>query len=138
MSVSVRLRLLRLFLAGSAFAWGVSVFGVFLPWPTAVETLQGLGAKTIPADPMLDYWLRMASGAFFLVGVLFLLLALYPKRFANIIPVMGAIMLAEGAILLFHGVRLGLSPFPFYGDTAFCFVSGGGILLLRDSARSSE
>ena len=124
------LRSLRLFLLFSAFVWGVSLFGVVLPWTTAVEALQGLGAKTIPTDPMLDYWLRMASGAFTLVGGLFLLLALQPVRYAVIIPWFGWLMLAEGTILLVHGVRLHLPPLPFYADTSACFLGGLGILFL--------
>jgi hypothetical protein len=130
----MRLRLLRLFLLASAFAWGVSIFGVFLPWPTAVQALQGLGAKEIPADPMLDYWLRMASGAFCLVGLLFLLFALRPRRFAAVIPWMGWLMIVEGVILLVSGVRLRLPPAPFYFDTSACFVLGTGLVALRKAA----
>lgn len=60
----MHLRLLRLFLGFSAFAWGVSVVVVVVSWSTAAEALQGLGAQPIAYDRMLDYWLRMASGAF--------------------------------------------------------------------------
>lgn len=122
------LRPLRVFLGFSATVWGVSWVGVFLPWPTAVVALQGLGAREIPADPMLDYWLRMASGAFGLVGMLYALLAWRPLRYAVIIPALGWLMLLEGAVLLVHGARLGLPPFPFVADVAACFVGGLGIL----------
>lgn len=57
----MKLRLLRIFLGFAAMAWGVSFYGVFSSWPAAEEALQGLGAKPITYDPMLDYWLRMAS-----------------------------------------------------------------------------
>jgi hypothetical protein len=30
-------------------------------------------------------------------------------------------------ILLVHGLRLGLPPFPFYGDTSACFFGGGAV-----------
>ena len=43
----MQLRLLRLFLGFAAFAWGISVVGVFANWPQAAEMLQGLGAKPI-------------------------------------------------------------------------------------------
>jgi len=56
--------ILRLFLGFAAFAWGVSVMGVFVSWSAAVEALRGLGAQPIGYDRILDYWLRMASGAF--------------------------------------------------------------------------
>lgn len=83
-----------------------------------------MGAQSIPHDPMLDYWLRMASGA------------LNPRKFAVMLPWFGSIMLVEGAILLVHGLRLGLGPFPFYGDVAACFLGGAGIFALRKAAQS--
>ena len=76
----MRYRLLRLLLFVSAFAWAVSVVAVVLPWPTAVTALNGLGAGAVPNDPMLDYWLRMAAGAFTGVGIFFLVLGLWPPR----------------------------------------------------------
>jgi hypothetical protein len=127
----MRLRLLRLFLAVSALVWAVSVVGVFVTWSSAESMLVGMGAQPIAYDPMLDYWLRMASGAFFLIGMVFLLLAIFPARFVNVIPFFGWLMIAEGAILAFHGFRLGLKPFPFYGDISACFVLGAGILVFR-------
>ncbi|MGD1086309.1 MAG: hypothetical protein ABSA47_16355 [Verrucomicrobiota bacterium] len=122
------LRLLRLFLGFAAVAWGVSVFGVFLSWSAASQALQGLGARPIAYDPMLDYWLRMAAGAFTLIGCWYLILMIWPRKFSVAIPWFGVLMLAEGVILLVHGVRLALRPLPFYADTAACFLGGGGIL----------
>jgi hypothetical protein len=131
----MRLRLLRLFLGFAAFAWGVSVFGVFLSWSAASRALQGLGARPIAYDPMLDYWLRMAAGAFALIGCWYLILMIWPRKFSAAIPWFGALMLAEGVILLVHGVRLSLPPLPFYADTAACFLGGGGILYFSRCAK---
>ena len=135
------LRLLRAFLGASAITWGVSVFGVFLSWPAAVDVLQGLGANPIPYDRMLDYWLRMAAGAFGLLGGLFLVLMMQPLRHLAVIPWFGSLMLVEGAILLAYGIRLNLPPLPFYGDVAACFGEGIGILWCcrrLDRARRKE
>jgi len=77
---------------------------------------------------MLDYWLRMAAGAFALVGVLYLVLMISPRKYSAVIPWFGALMVVEGLILLIHGLRLGLAPLPFYADTAACFVGGTGII----------
>jgi hypothetical protein len=131
----MRLRFLRLLLGAAAFVWGVSFFGVFMSWTAAAQALQGLGAQPIHYDPMLDYWLRMASGAFGLVGCWYLILTIWPRKFSVAIPWFGALMLVEGLILLVHGLRLSLPPFPFYGDTAACFLMGGGILYLSSSAK---
>jgi len=132
------LRLLRLCLGFAAFAWGVSVFGVFLSWSAASQALQGLGARPIAYDPMLDYWLRMAAGAFTLIGCWYLILMIWPRKFSVAIPWFGVLMLAEGVILLVHGVRLALPPLPFYADTAACFLGGGGILYFSPSAKSEN
>jgi hypothetical protein len=119
---------LRLFLAFSALVWGVSVVGVFASWAGASTLLQGLGARPVAYDPMLDYWLRMAAGAFALVGGWYGVLALWPRKFRSAIPWFGWLMLLEGMILLMHGLRLSLPPFPFYGDVSACFLGGGGIV----------
>lgn len=58
----MKLRLLRWWLGFSALVWGVSFYGVFARWNAAEQALQGLGARPIAYDPMLDYWLRMAAG----------------------------------------------------------------------------
>ncbi len=133
MSKALQFRLLRVALVFSAFVWGVSAFGIFLNWETASGALQGMGAKPIAYDPMLDYWLRMASGAFALVGTGYLLLAIFPRKYAVMLPWFGWIMVLEGIILLAHGLRLGLGLFPFIGDVSASFAGGVGILTLRKS-----
>lgn len=84
---------------------------------------------------MLEYWFRMFAGAFGLIGVWYTMLMIWPRKFAVAIPWFGILMLVEGIILLVHGVRLSLPPFPFFGDTAACFMLGGGILYLAPAAK---
>jgi hypothetical protein len=131
----MKLRLLRLVLGFAALTWGISIVGVFLSWSAASRALQGLGAQPIAYDRMLDYWLRMAAAAFTFVGCWFLVLMIWPQKFHAVIPWFGAFMLLEGLVLLFHGLRLSLPPFPFYGDIAACFVGGGAILYLARYAK---
>ena len=131
----MHLRLLRLFLGFAAVAWGISVAGVFVSWSAANDALQGLGAHPIAYDPMLDYWLRMAAGAFALLGAWYFVLMLWPRKFHAAIPWFGGLMLVEGVILLIHGLRLALPPMPFYGDVSACLVGGGAILYLSRHAK---
>jgi hypothetical protein len=88
----MKLRLLRLVLGFAAFAWGISIVGVFLSWSAASQALQGLGAQPIAYDRMLDYWLRMAAGAFALVGCWFLVLMIWPQKFHAAIPWFGGLV----------------------------------------------
>jgi hypothetical protein len=87
---------------------------------------------------MLDYWLRMASGAFTLVGCWFLVLMMRPTKYYATIPWFGGLMVIEGLILLIHGIRLQLPPLPFYADTAACLFGGAGILYLAPHAKSDR
>ena len=134
----MHLRLLRLCLLFAAIVWGVSIFGVFASWSAAAEALRGFGAREIPNDPMLEYWLRMAAGAFTLIGIWYFVLFLRPQKFAAGIPYFGWLMILEGAVLLIHGVRLQLPPLPFYADTAACLALGSGIVYFSRSLRNGH
>ena len=131
--------LLRLLLAGAGAGWAVSAIGLFLPWPVAVRWLQDFGgAGPIPDDPMARYWLRMASGAFAFVGALFLACAWNPGRHSTMIPLLGALSLFQGAVLLYFGLALRLGPMPFAADVAICLVPGFGLLVLHRSAAAAD
>lgn len=132
----MRLHLLRLFLGFTAFGWGIAVMGVFASWSQINCIASSMGAQPIAYDPMLDYWLRMVSGAFGLIGFWFLVLTIWPRKFAGVIPWFGWMMVLEGVILLAHGLRLGLAPMPFYGDVAACLIGGAGILIFAKAAQS--
>jgi len=99
-----------------------------MSWSSFIELLHGLGGPIVAYDRMLDYWLRMTACAYTLIGLLYLLLALRPAKYRVVIPWFGWVMVIEGAVLLLHGIRLGLPPFPFYADVAASFIGGGGIL----------
>lgn len=121
-----------MFLIYSAIGWGICIAGVFLPGRSAFEILGyigGISPEPLNADPMYDYWLRMASSVFAFLGFLYLLPIFNPAKFAGLLPFLGWFMLIEGVILFAHGLRLGLVPTPWLGDVGFCFVGGIGILL---------
>ena len=124
----MNLRLLRIFLVFSSLGWVVCVVGIFMSWSSFITLLQGLGGPGVAYDRMLDYWLRMTAGVYTLIGLLYLLLALRPAKYRAVIPWFGWVMVIEGGVLLLHGIRLALPPFPFYADVAVCFIGGGGIL----------
>jgi hypothetical protein len=115
----------------AAFGWGISVFGIFMPWPSVVKQLNGLGANNIGNDSMLDYWLRMTAGVYTAVGIFFIMLAIKTEKYKSMLPFAGIFLVFEGIVLFIHGIRLGLEPIPFYVDSAFCLFTGIGIWFLR-------
>jgi hypothetical protein len=134
-----RFNILRLLLVGAGLGWGLTIVGVFLPWEVATEHLEKFGGSgEIPDDHMLNYWMRMAAGAFAFVGAFFLLAAWKPYSYKNIIPVLAYGSLFEGAILVFYGLKFNLDLFPFGPDVAIALVPGIGILLLRKELDNSE
>ena len=94
-----------------------------------LEHFGGIGAETILKFSMFDCWFRMASAAFGLIGVFFLILGLNPRRYFNIIPFSGICMLLVGTVLLAYGLILHLPLYPWSGDVGFCIAGGLGILL---------
>lgn len=123
--------LLRFFLSYCALGWGVCLVGVVAPAQTVFKLLGAVGGvdpHPLAADPMYDYWLRMASGVFGMIGLGYLALAVWPDRFRGLLPVAGAFMLVEGALLAIHELRLNLPPSPFHADVTFCCLGGLGVL----------
>ena len=119
---------------GAGLGWGLTIVGAFLPWEWATEHLEKFGGSgEIPDDVMLNYWMRMASGAFGFVGIFFLLAAWKPQEYKNIIPVLAYGSIAEALILIFYGVKFSLPIFPFGPDVAIALVPGIGILILKNS-----
>lgn len=131
-------KLLKLILLTASAGWGISILVVLLPWSIVTAGLNGLGAGAIPNDPMLDYWMRMAGGGFTMVGAIFAAVLINPGKYSALLPLLAYLSIAEGIILLVSGLRLGLPPFPFWGDTGFCIGVGIGILLVYPKAKREQ
>ena len=119
----------RIFLLAGAIGWGVSILGVLLPWSVMDIVLQNMGASASITDVQVQYWFRMATGAWSIIGFLYLIVLLKPQKYNNLIPLLAWGTVFEGIILLIHGLYLNLPIFPFAGDVGFCLIVGGGLLL---------
>ena len=118
----------RIFLFAGAIGWGVSILGVLLPWRIMNTILVNMGAVGPIADPQIQYWFRMATGAWSVIGFLFTAAFMFPRKYRNLIPLLAVGTLAEGFFLLIHGMLLRLPSLPFYGDVGFCLIVGFGLL----------
>ena len=119
----------RIFLLAGAIGWGVSILGVLLPWSVMDIVLQNMRAASPITDVQIQYWFRMATGAWSIIGFLYLIVLLKPQKYNNLIPLLGCGTIFEGILLLIHGLYLNLPIFPFAGDVGFCLIVGGGLLL---------
>ena len=119
----------RIFLLAGAIGWGVSILGVLLPWSVMDIVLQNMGAAAPVTDVQVQYWFRMATGAWSIIGFLYLIVLLKPQKYNNLIPLLARGTVFEGIVLLIHGLYLNLPLFPFAGDVGFCLIVGGGLLL---------
>ena len=119
----------RIFLLAGALGWGVSILGVLLPWSVMDIVLQNMGAASPITDVQVQYWFRMATGAWSIIGFLYLMILLKPQKYNNLIPLLAWGTVFEGIVLLIHGLYLNLPIFPFAGDVGFCLIVGGGLLL---------
>ena len=131
------LRIMRMILGLVAISWGIAALGIALPWDTLDTLFHNFGARTLTHDPMLEYWIRMASGAYAAIGAFFAMLAIRPERYAALIPFAGTFLLLEGLVLLYHGVLLRLAPWPFYADTTACLGGGLALLALHHATRTA-
>ncbi|BCU76945.1 hypothetical protein [Luteolibacter sp. LG18] len=137
------LRILRLGLLFSACGWGISFWFTFVPWDEAADQLQGMGARPLRYDPILDYWLKMASSAFGCIGVASALACWRPGAFAGLVKLLPGFHLFVGTTLLVSSRLNHLNPHrhqTFIADITFCFVTAvliGLPLLARGGRRCS-
>ena len=125
----------RIFLLAGAIGWGISILGVLLPWSVMDIVLQNMGAASPITDVQVQYWFRMATGAWSIIGFLYLMVLLKPQKYNNLIPLLAWGTVFEGIVLLIHGLYLNLPLFPFAGDVGFCLIVGGGLLLSNNAKK---
>ncbi len=120
------LRMLRLGLLLSSFGWGISFLFTFTSWEFASEQLFLMGAERMDYQPLLDYWLKMASAAFGCLGIASALACAWPSRFQGMILLLGPFHGFMGVVLSIsawvNGLNTDLHP-TFVADITFCIVT---------------
>lgn len=135
----VSLRILRLGLLFSSIGWGISFLFTFAPWGIAADQLYLMGADRIPYQPLLDYWLKMASATFGCIGIASALACLRPPSFVSLICLLGPFHLFIGTVLVVAAITndLNADQHPtFPADITFCFVTAALISIPLLVARS--
>ncbi len=136
------LKILQIGLVMSAVGWGISFLFTFASWGLAVDTLSSMGAEDIPYQPLLDYWLRMASSVFGCIGIASVLAAIRPHAFPGLIRLLGPFHFIIGTVLAVSAGQNHLDRaihHSFTADISFCFLTGTLILagLARGGGRKN-
>jgi hypothetical protein len=127
----VWLNLLQFGLLMSTAGWGISFYFTFVSWDAAAHQLQVMGAEAIQYQPLLDYWLRMASVVFGCIGLGSFLACARPHHFLGFIQFLGPFHWVVGTTLAVAAYRNHLTPkqhHTFIADITFCFLTGTLIL----------
>ena len=110
-----------------ACGWVISFYFTFVPWGMARDQLYEMGSRPIRYDPMLDYWMRMASGTFGCIGIGLGIVCARPEKFVGMIRLLGPFHFVMGTILVAAAVGNHLAlprHTSFIADITFCFVTG--------------
>ena len=121
------LNTLRLGLLVSAIGWSISFYFTFASWGAATEQLYRMGADPIAYQPLLDYWLRMASSVFGCIGVGSAIACVRPRVLASFIRLLGPFHFVIGLTLSVAAYANHLAPRmhpTFIPDIVFCFLAG--------------
>jgi len=129
------LLLLRVLLISAAVAWGVSLAGLVVPWSMVEKELAGMGATLPMDDIMVQYWLKMAAAVYTLMGCFFIIVAVWPLKYRQVIKLIGLMHVVLSVVFLLNGLILGVDGIPLYVDVSFCLFVGVGILVLSRSLR---
>jgi len=105
---------------------------LFMPWERTIAVVKWLKIEGVPDrySPITEYWMLMMAALCVVIGYLYLVAALNPQKYRNILPILGWALVFIGITAGYHGFRLGLPPWPFYGDLVICAVCGPGIVWL--------
>lgn len=123
--------LLKVFLVYSAIAWGICIFGIFIPAQSAFALLGHIGGvepDLLKSNPVYAYWLRMAASVFSFLGILFLLPVFWYEKYKSLVLPLGIFLIIEGIILMIHGLMLQIPVSPLWSDVGVCLVGGIGII----------
>lgn len=122
----VLLRALQIGLIFSSMGWGISFIFTFSSWDSASNQLYLMGAEPIEYQPLLDYWMKMASAAFGCIGIGSALACMRPVLFRGFILLLGPFHLFVGTVLVVSaGInQLNTEYHPtFVADITFCFIT---------------
>jgi len=122
----VLLRALQIGLIFSSMGWGISFIFTFSSWDSASNQLYLMGAEPIEYQPLLDYWMKMASAAFGCIGIGSALACMRPVLFRGFILLLGPFHLFVGSVLVASAVtnQLNTESHPtFVADITFCFIT---------------
>ncbi len=131
--MNIRYKLLRFLLIFNAFACLIFVVNIFIPWESTAAFMEYIGIKEVPekiSDPIIEYWLLVMVAFYVVIGYLLLVAGINPIKYKGIVSILGYGLTFIGLTIGWHGFRLQIPPWPFYGDLGIYIISGPLIVWL--------
>ncbi|NNE94024.1 MAG: hypothetical protein HKN23_20430 [Verrucomicrobiales bacterium] len=125
------LKILRISLIFVSLTGFFAIAVLLMPWKSAIEAYKLFGIDMPPTfeHPYMEYLTYLGAALSVFVGALYFMAGAWPKKYANLIVFLGWGLLFIGVVVLYHGLRLKLPPWPFYPDPIISFVFGVLILV---------
>ena len=135
------LNVLRLGLILSTIGWGITLLFTVSTWHSAADYMYAMGAGQVDYNPLMDYWMRMASVVMGCIGIASFMAARKPDFYAPVIYLLGPFNYIVGITLIFAAINNELTPDKhptFIPDIVFCFMTGSLIICPLVYARGTN
>ncbi len=128
-------RALHYLLLLGACGWGISFIFTLTAWGWSTNQLYCMGATNIEYQPLLDYWLKMASSTFGCIGGIYFVCFLNPKKNHLTINYLSILSITVGIVLLISSQvnQMTYAEHPtHYVDIPFCILVGAFCLYFNN------
>jgi len=124
--------IIRIGLMIGACGWLISFYFTFRSWDENVSTLMAMGADKVSYQPLLNYWLKMASSTFGCLGIMFLIASFRPDKFKTLSFMLAGLSAIVGTVILFSAINENLNPdkhLTFTAEITFCYLRAALIVI---------
>jgi len=129
---SLKYKVLRIGLVLGGCGWLISFAFTFTSWAHSHEQLVQMGMQPMAHQPLLNYWLKMASAAFGCLGIIFLITSYRPEKFKHLNYMLAGLSAFVGSVILFTALSENLTHAQhptFIIDIIFCYLTATLIFL---------
>ena len=108
---------------------------IFVPWSVIEGIGSWFGVASIPSSPFILYFFKVSCGAYGLIGVFFVILALNPFKYGPMLNLGAYGLMLFGVLALLTGISIGLHPVVYLGDGLSGLALGIAMVIFAGKAK---